>query len=261
MGNNFWEAKIYINDEMKTSIKVKNKTELKQIRELCKEIIPQNPLNVKYYFISKSNALIRNEENFIADDVWKKDENGGYKIELMTIDYFNLNQSGLITLYLNEFPTSAVSFKKNMSLAEIKQMGGNEINKGTVYFLTPDNVIIENMDNFQAKDIIIFERNGKKRINLVTKDYYKRLQVIEHLRRLENSKGPIDWLKQTEFFTKIKDFAGKEIANAIISELFEKIEINKVIDDRSFIHRFLILLLGHNDNNIDNLDRTRSTHF
>ena len=81
--------------------------------------------------------------------------------------------------------------------------------------------------------------------------------MIEHLRRLENSKGPIDWLKQTEFFTKIKDFAGKEIANAIISELFEKIEINKAIDDKSFIQRFLILLLGHNDN----LDGTRSTHF
>ena len=94
MGNDFWEAKIYINDEMKTSIKVKNKTELKEVRQLCQEIIPQNPLNVKYYFISKSNALIRNETNFIANDVWKKDENGGYKIELMTIDYFNLNQSG-----------------------------------------------------------------------------------------------------------------------------------------------------------------------
>ena len=50
---------------------------------------------------------------------------------------------------------------------------------------------------------------------MVTRDYYKRLQVIEHLRKLEATTESIDWLKQTEFFKKVKDFAGEEIANAI----------------------------------------------
>ena len=252
MGNDFWEAKIYINDEMKTSIKVKNKTELTELRRLCQNIIPQNE---NYYFISRNNAIIRNDVNYIANEVWKDDEDGGYKIDLMTTEFYNSNQSGLITLYLNEFPTTAIIYKKNMDLNQIKNLGGNVINKDSIFFLTADYVIIENVNNFKAKDIIQTEKNGKKRINLVTRDYYKRLQVIEHLRKLEATTGSIDWLKQTEFFKKVKDFAGEEIANAIINELLEKIETNEKIDDKKYITRFLILLLG----NKDNLDKTRSS--
>ena len=173
----------------------------------------------------------------------------------MTTEFYNSNQSGLITLYLNEFPTTAIIYKKNMDLNQIKNLGGNVINKDSIFFLTADYVIIENVNNFKAKDIIQTEKNGKKRINLVTRDYYKRLQVIEHLRKLEATTGSIDWLKQTEFFKKVKDFAGEEIANAIINELLEKIETNEKIDDKKYITRFLILLLG----NKDNLDKTRSS--
>lgn len=161
---------------------MKNETQLKEIKAQLESIIPENK---SYYFISRKNAIIRNELNFVAKDVWKEDEENGYKIDLMTPEYYNSSQSGLITLYLNDFPTVAILFKKNMSLSEIKLLGGNEINKKSVFFLTSDNIIIENINNFKAKDIIVIEKNGKKKINLVDKEYNKRLQVIEHLRNSE----------------------------------------------------------------------------
>ena len=101
--------------------------------------------------------------NYIANEVWKDDEDGGYKIDLMTTEFYNSNQSGLITLYLNEFPTTAIIYKKNMDLNQIKNLGGNVINKDSIFFLTADYVIIENVNNFKVKDIIQTEKNGKKK--------------------------------------------------------------------------------------------------
>ena len=228
---------------------MKNETQLKEIKAQLESIIPENK---SYYFISRKNAIIRNELNFVAKDVWKEDEENGYKIDLMTPEYYNSSQSGLITLYLNDFPTVAILFKKNMSLSEIKLLGGNEINKKSVFFLTSDNIIIENINNFKAKDIIVIEKNGKKKINLVDKEYNKRLQVIEHLRNLEESVGSINWLKQTEFFKKVKEFAGEEITNALINELLENFGNNRKINDREYIKKFLNLLVSKKDNNDDN---------
>ena len=253
MGNDYWEAKVYMNDEIQTSIKVKNETELKDIRQQLKILFPNND---NFCFISKTNSIIRNEMNFTANDVWKDDENNGYRIDLMTPEYYNASQSGLITIYLNSFPTVAVLIKNNMSLEEIKILGGNQINRNTVYFLTSDNIIIENINYFKAKDIIILDKNGKKRINCVDKNFYKRVQVIEHLRKLEQSIGSIDWLKQTEFFKKIKEFAGEEITNAIISDLLENVGNNNKINDREYIKRFLNLLVSKNNYNQNNINRS-----
>ena len=252
MGNDYWEGKIYMNDEIKTSIKVKNETELKDIRQQLKLLFPNND---NYCFISKTNSIIRNEMNFTAQDVWKDDENNGYRIDLMTPEYYNASQSGLITIYLNSFPTVAVLINKNMSLEEIKILGGNQINRNTVFFLTSDNIIIENINYFKAKDIIVIDKNGKKIINCVDKHFYKRVQVIEHLRKLEQSIGSIDWLKQTEFFKKIKEFAGEEITNAIINDLLENVGNNQKINDREYIKRFLNLLVSKKDNN-NNVNRS-----
>ena len=253
MGNDYWEAKIYMNDEIKTSIKVKNETELKEIRQQLTLLFPNND---NYCFISKMNSIIRNEMNFTAQDAWRYDENDGYRIDLMTPEYFNANQSGLITIYLNDFPTVAVLINKNTSLEEIKKLGGNQINRNKIYFLTSDNIIIENINYFKAKDIIILDKNGKKRINCVDKNFYKRVQVIEHLRKLEQSIGSIDWLKQTEFFKKIKEFAGEEITNAIISDLLENVGNNNKINDREYIKRFLNLLVSKNNYNQNNINRS-----
>jgi hypothetical protein len=53
----------------------------------------------------------------------------------MTKEYFNSIKSNLINLYLNDFPTVSIFFKKNMSLDEIKYLGGEQINKKNYYFL------------------------------------------------------------------------------------------------------------------------------
>lgn len=86
---------------------------------------------------------------------------------------------------------------------------------------------------------------------MVDREYYKRIQVIEHLKKLQSSKEKIDWLAQTEFFKKIKDFAGEEIANAIINELLDRYGKNEKINDRDYIQKFLNLLIPRNSAKVD----------
>ena len=62
MGN--WEAKIYINETFKSSIIVDNSTSLSEIRN---KINLNN--NNDYYFISRKDGLIENEEGFNAKKV------------------------------------------------------------------------------------------------------------------------------------------------------------------------------------------------
>ena len=245
MGNSAWEAKIYLNEDFKTVIKVKNEDKLNDIYN--KELNLILPNDEKYYFISNKNLIILNHNNYIVDDVWTNDDDYGYKIDLMTKEYFNSIKSNLINLYLNDFPTVSIFFKKNMSLDEIKYLGGEQINKKNYYFLSSDDILIENTKNIIAKDIIVKDKNGKKKINLVDKNYYKRIQIIGHLRNLEKMSGRIDWLKQNEFFEKMKDFAGEEITQAIMNDLFQKYENNEKSNDKEYINKFLKLLLYNNN--------------
>ena len=89
--------------------------------------------------------------------------------------------------------------------------------------MTKDNALIENqnLDEFKLSDLIRFE-NGKKKIILYEQDYYYRVQVIEHLRKLEEQtkKGnPVDWFRENEFFKKIDILAGSAISKAIQDDL------------------------------------------
>jgi hypothetical protein len=59
--------------------------------------------------------------------------------------------------------------------------------------------------------------------------------------------GRIDWLKQNEFFEKMKDFAGEEITQTIIDDLFQKYEKNGKSNDKEYINKFLKLLLYNNN--------------
>ena len=110
MGNSAWEAKIYLNEDFKTVIKVKNEDKLNDIYN--KELNLILPNDEKYYFISNKNLIILNHNNYIVDDVWTNDDDYGYKIDLMTKEYFNSIKSNLINLYLNDFPTVSIFFKK-----------------------------------------------------------------------------------------------------------------------------------------------------
>ena len=119
-----WEARIYLNEDFKTVIKVENKDKLNDIYN--KELNSILPKNEKYYFISNQNFIILNHNNYIVGDVWTYDDDDGYKIDLMTNEYFYSIKSNLINLYLNDFPTCSIFFKKNMSLDEIKKLGGDQ---------------------------------------------------------------------------------------------------------------------------------------
>ena len=149
----------------------------------------------------------------------------------------------IVNLYLNNFKTSAIAYKPNMSLDKIKELGGDSINKDSIFFLTKDNTIIENIDNFPSKDCLIVEKNEEMKINLVTKEYYKKIEIIDHLEKLASIAGPIDWLKQEAFFLKIRDFAGLQIANAIIDVIYSKVGTDEKMDDKQYVREFLKLLI------------------
>jgi hypothetical protein len=240
MGN--WEAKIYINGELKTSLIVKNSTSLTEIRNL----LDDSGINIPpfSYFISRNNSIIRNENNFTAKHVWNDDEEGGYKIDLMSPDFFENNNNQLVNLYFNMYRHSSIRYCKEMSLERIKG-SSYDLNKDNIYFLNKNNIIIRNTEGLSAKNIVKFENNGK-RINLVDLEYYKRYQIIEHLNELEK-KTNIDWLEETEFFKKLKDLTSNEVIQGIEDELFRERQ-NGVKGSKEYIKRFLQLLIADNNN-------------
>ena len=252
MGN--WEAKIYVNGKMRSSLKVYNSTALSEIR---------NSINLGFnnhelHFISRKGGFIENEENFTAKDVYKDDEDGGYKINLMDREYFeacfNAENDKMVNLYFNMFPDKAIKYEENMTLERIREIGDYNLND--IFFLSKQNIKIDNLDEIEAKDIIKITPRGK-RIDLVDSNYYKKFQVIEHLKELEKSDN-FDWLEQTIFFRKVRDLCGEEVTTAIIDELYEKRRNGNDIKNKEYIQKFLDLLIEDNKNNL--LDSTR-IHF
>lgn len=254
MGN--WEANIYVNGKMQSSVKVNNSTPLNDIRDS----INLGFYNHDLHFISRKGGFIENEDNFTAKDVYQDDKNGGYKINLMDRkyfdEYFEAERDEMVNLYFNMFPDKAIKYDKNMTLERIREIGDYNLNVNDIFFLSKQNIKIDNLDEIKAKDIIKITPRGK-RIDLVDSNYYKKFQVIEHLKELEKSDN-FDWLEQTIFFRKVRDLCGEEVTTAIIDELYEKRRNGNDIKNKEYIQKFLDLLIEDNKNNL--FDSTR-THF
>ena len=108
-----WEAKIYINGKNHSSLQVRNDTPLQEIRDSLN-------INVDYHFISRNDGFIERETDFTAKNVWKNDEEkGGYKIDLMTREYFESFQSDTVDLYFNMFRNKAIKYDPNMTLEHL----------------------------------------------------------------------------------------------------------------------------------------------
>ena len=259
MGNKFYDGNIYLNDKEATTIKFKYDYTLTQIKEICKDAIPSDKT---FFFISKTGFIIMNDANFTAYDV-VTDKDNGKRIDLKTREFFE-DKEYEITIYLNDQKHSGLKIKDSMSLVDIKRKAGRQIDKNTIYYLTKNHALIEqsNINDFKTKDIIT-EEGGRKRIDFVEGDYYKRLQIIDHLRLLDQeiSEGKtIDWFKQREFFKKIEGLAGEAIANAIKEELSKSPKdedesetddgnSHKKYTDKDYIKKYMSLLLQDNNMN------------
>ena len=113
-----WEAKIYLNGKNSTALLLKNDTSLRNIRESLR-------IDNNYHFITRNNGFIEIEDNFKAKNVWKNDiEGGGYKIDLMTREYFDSNQSEVVNLYFNMVSNKAIKYDPHMDLEKIMILGG-----------------------------------------------------------------------------------------------------------------------------------------
>ena len=238
-----YRVNIYIDDKFETVIYITNDTKLNEIRELCQSYFQEDK---NYYFILEDNIMIKNDSNYIAKNILKKD-NSAYKIYIKTEVIYKR-----ITVYLNELKKTGILCNYSMSLIDVKNKLGEDIDKDEIYFLTPDRAIIENnnLGDFHLKDIII-DKNGEPKIYAIDKLYRPKFTVIEHLNLLREqaSSGAINWYEQTEFFKKVEDFAGFEISEALKNELmgvYDPQNENKA-NDKEFINKYIILLLKKDD--------------
>lgn len=239
MGN--WEANIYTNENLKTSMIVSNNMTLNEVRESLH-------LEDAFFFISRNRVIIEHENNYKVKHIRTNDPKGGYKIDLMTSQYYQANKNGLVKLYINNFPHCSVRYKRNMPLREIKQLGGIDeeniiINNddNTKYFLDTENMIIFNEENIVAKDIVRIE-NGKKIIHLRTKKFHLKQEIIDYCEMLK-SLDKINWFNQDRFFQKLQEFAGKGVTDALQDELINDMKEKEKINDREYIEKFLALLM------------------
>lgn len=250
-----WEANIYCNNERVTTLKLENDFSLSTIRSKCGSHIPSGET---YYFISQKGFLLTDEYNYKAKDAWKEDGNNGYRIDLKTKEFHN-KESILVNVFLNEQNPSAIHIKHDTELQEIKKKAYNDKDEKSIYLVTKDNILIDNtnLGEFKLKHVIKYD-NGKRIIKMFEKDQYNRIQVIEHLRKLEEitkNGTSIDWYKEKEFFKKIDVLAGSTIAKAIKDDLQGKNnetpgnndEANKIKSDKEYIEQYLKCLLNEDD--------------
>ena len=248
-----WEANIYCNNEKVTTIKIENGTKLSEIRSKCQNVIPKND---NYFFISKINSILIDESNYTAKEVYKEDGNNGYRIDLKTKEFLE-NKEILVELTLNDLNPTALYAKNDADLNTLKKSAFKDKPPNSIVFITKDDSIIENqnLSKFKLKDVIRFE-NGKRKIILYEQDYYHRVQVIEHLRKLEaqtKSGKPVDWYKENEFFKKIDKLAGSAISKAIQDDLKGNSnetpgndQESKRKNDQEYIELYLKCLLENN---------------
>lgn len=259
-----WEANVYCNNHKVETIKIKSSFTLEEIRKVCGNSIPKDE---HYYFLSRKGLIIKDEKNFKASDVYKEDEKDSYKINLTTIE--ELEQKPFyVTSYLNDQHPSALLIPYKSKLKDIKTKLSKTYqkqNESSIFFVTKDDIPIgnENLDDFSIKDIIRY-KDGKKLIRIFERDYYNRIQVIKQLKKLEKDADngiSINWYLEREFFKRIDELAGKEIANIIKRDLQRNDQEanttdtpgndnnveNKKKSDKDYIKQYLKILLDIDD--------------
>ena len=238
-----YRVNIYIDDSFKTYINISKDTRLSDIRDLCRAYFQDDK---NYYFVLESDAIVKNDSNLIAENIIKKVHND-YKIYMKSEDTYRI-----VSVYLNEVKKTGILCNNNQSLNDIKNKLGQDININDIYFLTTNRAIIENynLDDFKLRDIIV-DNSGEPKFYIIDKSYRPRFAVIEHLNMLRDkaSSGPINWYEQSEFFKKVEDFAGYEIANGMKDELIKNIDPKneEKANDKDFINKYIILLMKRDD--------------
>ena len=238
-----FKVKVNIDENFTTYINITKDCKLNDIRELCNSFFHEGK---NYYFVLESKAIIKNDSNLTAESIMRYEHNE-FKINFKSEDI-----TLIVTVFLNEIKQSGISCNINQSLIEIKNKLGQDINKNEIFFLTPQRAIIENynLGDFKLKNIIVYQ-NNEPIINIIDKSYRPKFEVIEQLEllRAEASAGPINWHKRTEFFKKVEDFAGFEIATILKDELIKNFDPKneKKANDKEFINAYMILLLKKED--------------
>lgn len=173
---------IFINNEHRITELIKSSDKLTEVRARLQDIIPQNK---EYYFISKNQYIIRNEDKK-ASEILKK-YNGRinkYRIDLQTLDFFESNNFEFYysDIYINGVMKDSIKLRNNYySLEEIRQLCRNIIpNNDNYYFISKDNSLINTEKDYNIKDILqkTLKENVYK-IDIKTKEYYSENDFME----------------------------------------------------------------------------------
>lgn len=249
---------IYVNNRYKKTLKIKSNYKLKDIRNLCEDIIPKDE---NYYFISKNKSIVNTEENDCDEsDILKKDGDK-YRIDLKTLECHE-NKPLLINVYINGKNDSlAVSIERNSKLSDLKRKLPDHLNNDKIFFMTKEESLIQSrIDDFKLENIIFKENSGKK-VYMYGLIPFKRMKVINELKKLDEKGNSINWADQTDFFFKVKELVDEQMANDLKKEVLGVFDRengnndtpgnndNNETNDKQFIKKYLELLLDVNDDN------------
>ena len=184
-----WNAKVYINDIYRDTIKIDNKDSLDQIRKNYKYIIPND--GQEYYFTFKNKNIIeKNEEkNYKASQIYYEENSKEYRISLKSKLY---HEGKVVDIYINDDLKDTIKLKGNLpSLGQLRDSCKDIIpNNEKYYFLSKNNQIIKLEDNYNIFDVLKKDEDKDKyRIDFKTIDFYenKALLINVYLNELKNS--------------------------------------------------------------------------
>lgn len=171
-----WEAKIYINNKYKNTIRIKGNPNLKETRDLCKNIIPKND---KYFFISNKNEMIKSEEYFDIKDAYIEVEVKSGKEYRICLETILFREGKYVEVYINNEYKKTLKIKSSDKLNDIRNLCEDIIPKNEKYYFISKNKSVVNTETVDCEETDIIKKDGDKyKIDLKTLECHENKPLL-----------------------------------------------------------------------------------